>query len=189
MMMDLTELSSSRFIPDGNPKPKRKLKMGPAFWTITGIISLICNIVLIVVLYAVAGQLFTLKSLVENQLVSALYENFMLMDEAGIKAEIPVNADVPAQFDLPLETDTVVVLTEATHIYAESVSLYTGGLSIYDAPTDIILPAGTQLPVHLSLVVPVDQNIPVDLIVYVDIPLSQTDLHEPFQGLQFVVEP
>lgn len=181
--MDLTDFSSSRFKPDAESKPRWKIKIGPAFGTITCIISLICNVALIVVLYAFVNQLFTLKSLVEDQLVGALYENFKLMDEARIQAEIPVIAGVPAQFDLPLETDTVVVLTEANHISATSISLYTGGLSIYNAPTDIILPAHTQLPIRLSLVPP------VDLIVNGDIPLSQTDLHEPFEGLQFVVEP
>jgi hypothetical protein len=105
------------------------------------------------------------------------------MDDTRIQAEIPVNAEVTARFDLPLETDAVVVLTEATYINAASVSLFTGGLSINNTPTDIILPAGAQLPVHLNLVVPVDQNIPVDLTVKVDIPLSQMDLHEPFEGL------
>jgi hypothetical protein len=39
---------------------------------ITGMFSLITNIVLIVVLYAIANQLFTLKSLIEDQLVIAL---------------------------------------------------------------------------------------------------------------------
>jgi hypothetical protein len=37
--------------------------------------------------------------------------------------------------------------------------------------------------------VPVDQKIPVNLNVAVDIPLNQTDLHRPFTGLQKVVEP
>ena len=60
---------------------------------------------------------------------------------------------------------------------------------IYNAPTDIILPAGTVLPIHLDLVVPVDQQIPVELNVAVDIPLNQTDLHTPFVGLQQVLDP
>lgn len=57
------------------------------------------------------------------------------------------------------------------------------------ANTNIILPAGTSLPIHLSLTVPVDQQIPVDLLVDVNIPLNETELHEPFVGLQEVVKP
>jgi hypothetical protein len=41
----------------------------------------------------------------------------------------------------------------------------------------------------LDLTVPVDQQIPVELMVEVDIPLSQTELHEPFINLQNVFEP
>jgi hypothetical protein len=69
------------------------------------------------------------------------------------------------------------------------VQLNTGGLTIYNAPAEILLPAGTQLPILLNLDVPVDQEIPVNLDVSVDIPLSETDLHEPFAGLQAVLTP
>jgi len=96
---------------------------------------------------------------------------------------------VPAKFDLPLQTDTTVVLTQSTLIRGARVTLNTGGLSIQNAPTDIVLPAGTELPIHLNLMVPVDQKIPVKLNVAVDIPLNQTDLHQPFTGLQKVIQP
>lgn len=164
-------------------------KLGPAFRTVTGIFSLVTNVVLIVILLALGNQLFTLKSLVEDQLEGGLYENFLLMDQSSIKTTIPVSANVPAKFDLPLEAETVVVLQRDTYIPRATVSLSTGGLNISNAPTDILLPAGTELPIRLSLEVPVDQKIPVDLDVNVDIPLNQTDLHTPFTGLQNVVGP
>ncbi len=72
---------------------------------------------------------------------------------------------------------------------ATVVQLNTGGLTIYNAPAEIILPAGTQLPILLNLDVPVDQEIPVNLDVAVDIPLKDTELHQPFSGLQTVLEP
>jgi len=164
-------------------------KLGPAFRTVTGIFSLVTNVVLIVILLALGNQLFTLKTLVEDQLVGGLYENFLLMDQSSIKTIIPVSANVPAKFNLPLEAETVVVLQKDTYIPGATVSLSTGGLNISNAPTDILLPAGTELPIRLSLEVPVDQKIPVDLDVNVDIPLNQTDLHTPFTGLQNVVGP
>jgi len=37
--------------------------------------------------------------------------------------------------------------------------------------------------------VPVDTVVPVQLTVPVDIPLNQTELHEPFVGLQQVISP
>ena len=177
--------------PRHKPRPRRRWlwRFGPAFWTITGVFSLVVNLILISMVIILSGQVFALKSLVSNQLLNGLSDNFILMDQARIHSSIPVNAEVPAKFNLPLNTDTTVVLTKNTMIRGARVSLYTGGLSITNAPTDIVLPAGTQLPVHLNLVVPVDQKIPVNLNVAVDIPLNQTDLHKPFTGLQKVVEP
>ncbi len=169
--------------------PRRSLKIGPPFWTIASILSLVVNLVLIVVVLVLAGQIFKVKAILTDQLIGGLYNNFVLMDQASIRTTIPVSTRVPARFDLPLETDTTVTLTQDTKINAATVSLTTGGLVIYNAPTDIILPAGTDLPVHLSLLVPVDQEIPVDLNVAVDIPLNQTELHQPFIGLQEVLNP
>jgi hypothetical protein len=46
------------------------------------------------------------------------------------------------------------------------------------------------LPINIeNLVVPVDQKVLASLDVPVDIPLDQTELHEPFVGLQRVVQP
>jgi hypothetical protein len=58
-----------------------------------------------------------------------------------------------------------------------------------NAPANIVLPAGLELPISLDITVPVDQEVPVVLEVPVDIPLNQTELHDPFVGLQEVVEP
>jgi hypothetical protein len=162
---------------------------GSTFWTIASLISLTVNIVLVVAVIYLGSQLGTIKRIVKDDVLAGLYANFILMDQATIKTTIPINTQVPAKFDLPLDTDTVVTLIEDTSIPGARVSLSTGGLSIQDAPTDIILPAGTRLPIHLTLTVPVDQKIPVKMNVEVNIPLNQTDLHTPFVGLKNVVAP
>jgi hypothetical protein len=172
----------------------RPLRIGPPFWTITGILSLVVNLVLIVLLLSLANQLFTLKKLVQEQVLGGLYENFVRMDQAHIRTTIPVNTSVAAQFDLPLQTNTVVVLTEPTLLENASVASLTigglgSGMTITNAPATILLAEGTRLPVALDLTVPVDQQIPVSLMVNVDIPLSETDLHQPFVGLQEVIRP
>jgi len=179
-----------------NPPPRRKFrlirgeKVGPAFWTVASIFSLLVNVVLIVVLLLLARQLFALKDLVQGQVLGGLYGNFVKMDDAHIKTTIPIQTSVPAKFDLPLNTATVVTLTEDTVIpWATIYDFRSGTLSITTANANIILPAGTQLPVQLDLTVPVDQQIPVSLTVDVDIPLNQTELHEPFVGLQEVIKP
>lgn len=171
-----------------NPTARRE-RIAPAFWTFASVLSLIVNLALIVVVVLLASQLFAIKRLVSDQLIGGLYSNFQKMDQAHIRTSIPVKTNVPAQFDLPLKTDTTVTLTQATTIRSATVSVYGGVLTISSAPTDIILPAGTVLPVHLDMTVPVNQTIPVEMTVDVDIPLAQTDLHEPFTGLQAVLDP
>lgn len=168
---------------------RREPRLHPTFWNIASIVSLVVNVILIVVVLGLGANLFALKRGVISPLIDGLYGNFQLMDEAHIRTTIPVSASVPAKFDLLLDTDTVVVLTEDTYISNATVTVNTGGLFIQNAGADIVLPAGAQLPVHLLITVPVDQQIPVDLTVEVDIPLSQTELHQPFVGLQGVVAP
>jgi len=186
-------MNSTQPLPENSSKPAfslSSLKIAPAFWTIASILSLVINLILIVILLVLASQLFTLKRVVQEQVLGGLYRNFILMDQAHIRTTIPVSTEVPARFTLPLETETEVVLTEDTFLQGATVrELSTGGLTIRNAPADIVLPAGTRLPVALNLDVPVDQMIPVNLNVQVDIPLSQTELHQPFVGLQEVVRP
>lgn len=165
-------------------------KFGPPFWTITGILSLIVNVVLIVVLYSLAQQIFGIKNALNQQLIAGLSDNFAMMDQAHIRTTIPINTSVPAKFNVPLNTQTVVKLQKDVLLRrARVLNLTTGTLTISSAPADIVLPAGTELPVSLNLTVPIDQQIPVNLTVDVDIPLNQTDLHRPFVGLQNVVAP
>jgi hypothetical protein len=83
-----------------------------------------------------------------------------------------------------------VTLSEDVTINGASVTVFTGGLNINNARANIVLPQGTVLPIFIQgLAVPVDQQVLAELDVAVDIPLNQTDLHEPFVGLQKVVEP
>lgn len=182
--------------PQDQPEPARRPawlyqgKFWPAFWTVSALISLVINVILVAMLLGLGRQVFTLKTVLKDQLLGQLYGSFALMDEAHIKTTIPVEASVPAKFDLPLKTNTTVTLTEDTRLSNATVSrLETGGLTISNAPADIILPAGTRLPIALELTVPVDEKIPVKLSVEVDIPLNETDLHAPFVGLQNVVTP
>jgi hypothetical protein len=181
---------------DKNLQTSRKIrlirieKIAPAFWTVASIISLLVNITLIVIIILLSRQLFSLKQLVQEQLIGGLYSNFIKMDQSHIRTTIPIDTEVPAKFDLPLNTTTMVTLTEDTVIPKATIyDLDAGALRISKAKTNIILPAGSKLPVQLNLTVPVDQKIPVKLMVDVDIPLNQTELHIPFTGLRGVIEP
>jgi len=177
--------------PEASTKAARESKQAilPAFWTIASVLSMIVNVILVIVLLVLARELFTLKAMVGDGLLGGLYENFILMDQAHIRTTIEVQTEVPVQFTLPVQTNTSVQLTEDTRIDGARVTLNTGGLNIISAPTNIILPAGTNLPIALDITVPVNTTIPITLQVPVDIPLAETELHQPFVGLQQVVAP
>jgi hypothetical protein len=183
-------------------------QIGPPFWTLTGTLSLVVNIILIAVLFSAGRQLFTIKDIASNQVLGGLYTNFVKMDDAHIRANIlvsdtiqvkdtiQVNDTIPVVFDLPLKKDTKVKLTKDTPL--NNTTIYLNGAAV---PLNLVLPKGTELSINLNMTVPVDQkipvtlnvpvslNVPVHLSVPIDIPLNQTQLHEPFVGLQKVVGP
>lgn len=177
------------------PAKKDRYHFAPPFWTIASALSLTVNLVLIVILLAVWINVQKLSQSVGgamnmgNFLLGGLYSNFEKMDRAHITASIPVEAEIPVKFDLHLNQQTNVVLSQNVTINNALVTVKTGGLNIVNAVTTIVLPQGTTLPVFLNLTVPVDQAVPVSLLVNVDIPLEQTQLHEPFTGLQDVIRP
>ena len=171
-------------------------KWRPAFRRTAILISLIVNFVLVIVLLIVAQQLFTIKTTVDKRLFEGLYYNFILMDRAHIRTEIivsdsiQVSDTIPVVFDLPLQQGTQVILNQDTPI--KNATIY---LNNQPVPLDLTLRAGTPLHINLDLTVPVSQtvpvvlDVPVNLKVPIDIPLEDTELHQPFIGLQEVISP
>lgn len=180
---------------DSVPQPTRLLR---AFWTFTGILSLVVNLVLIVILLVTLRLLGALQLTANDQfsgVLGGLYLNFVKMDEATISTNIPVNASIPLDIVVPVKTTTRIVLADATIINNAHVVINTGGVDI-DADAVVTLPAGTPLNVILDFPLPVktDTNnnqiqVPISLNVPVNIPLKDTQLHDPFVGLQEVVKP
>ncbi|MEW5828082.1 MAG: hypothetical protein AB1846_04260, partial [Chloroflexota bacterium] len=121
--------------------PFRRDKVAPAFWTVASAVSLIVNVVLLIVILALLRELSSVKTIqatVVDEVLGGLHRNFVEMDMAHIVTTIDVTAEIPVVFDLPVVTNTTVVLTEDVQIAGARVSLNTGGLNIYNAPTDII---------------------------------------------------
>jgi hypothetical protein len=187
---------------------KYQYRFLPAFWTVTGILSLAVNGVLLSVLL-IALQMLGAIQLTANDktssLIGGLYTNFVKMDEATISTNIPVTADIPLNIVVPVQTSTRIRLSEDVTIPAHVV-IHTGGVDIdadavvtlYADPVNHTvptirslteLPRPTTLPITLDFPLTVQSSIPISLNVPVNIPLSQTQLHEPFVGLQQVVKP
>ncbi len=174
-----------------NPVPRRKFAFAPAFWTIASLFSMTLNIVLIVIVLLLVQQVGSLSGVlnVANNLLSGLYTNFEKMYQAHIRATIPVSTQVPVQLEVCIRRETSVTLTRDVGITNARVTVQSGGLTITNALTNIRLPAGVDLPIALDLCVPVEAQIPVKLNVRTDIPIAQTELGEPIQGLMDTVRP
>jgi hypothetical protein len=176
----------------------RKERYKSAFWTVTGILSLLVDALLIAIVIILlfyvrrlniqVKELMSLSSMPLDT-VSGLYTNFEKMNDAHIITNIPFDTEIPVQFDLQINQQTEVILSQDTPINGARVTLTTGGLEISNAPANIILPAGTHLPIQLTLTVPVNRNVPVHLLVPVDIELATSELGVPFTGLMDVLEP
>jgi hypothetical protein len=177
--------------PTGPDPRSGWIRFGPAFWTVTGGLSLLVNGVLIAILFMglrmLGGSQFVADDTAAG-LLGGLYTNFEKMDRASIVAVIPVNAEVPLTLSVPVQKTTEITLAQDVTISGARVRINTDALNI-DAPAEVTLPAGTRLNVALDFVLDVNSTIPVHLEAPVNIPLAQTELHEPFTGLQDVLRP
>ena len=188
------EVAHNSYVTDPEPEPRRRqYQFLPAFWTIASVISFTVNIVLLIALLIALQLLGAIQLTAGDQisgLLGGLYTNFVKMDQANIKTNIHVEKEIPVQFTLNVSGPTNVMLSQAVTIDGALVTVQTGGLNIVNARATIVLPQNTVLPINIeNLVVPVDQKVLAVLDVPVDIPLDQTELHEPFTGLQQVVKP
>jgi len=185
-----THPSSDSFEP--KPRPRR-FQFLPAFWTIASLMSITVNIILIVILLILFQMLGVIQGTAGDKisgLLGGLYTNFVKMDQASIQTSIHVEKDIPVNFTLNVSGPTNVTLSQPVTINGALVTVATGGLNIVNARATIVLPQGVVLPINIeNLAVPVDQSVLAVLDVPVNIPLNQTQLHEPFVGLQKVVEP
>lgn len=174
------------------PEPRtRRFQFLPAFWTIASVMSITVNIILIVILLLVFQMLGVIQVTANDKvsgLLGGLYTNFVKMDQATITSTIPVDAVIPLNITVPVQTTTQITLAQTATIPNAHVRINTGAVNI-DANAVVTLPANTPLTVNLNFQLPVQNSVPVHLDVPVNIPLNQTQLHEPFVGLQKVVEP
>jgi hypothetical protein len=187
----LQEMEIETITQSGMPRGERFLR---ALWTTASVFSMILNIVLIIVLVIAVWAYRDIKLpegvdiSILNNLLSGLYSNFEKMDRATIETVIPVDAQIPLDITVPVQTRTQITLSETVNIPNAQVVINTGGLNI-NSTARVTLPAGTPLMVDLNFNLPVRDTIPIHLEVPVSIPMANTELHEPFVGLQDVVRP
>ncbi len=183
----------------------RRMRRG--IWRFLVIASILFNFVLLVLVLALGILIFEIKREIAQPLVEGLHSSFIGLDQATIDWTIPVRTDLPIELTVPINAgtitsqvapppgqptipgETLVTLTRAVPISINNAFIQSNDLTLRNARVDITLPQGTVLPVALNMEVGLNTEIPVDLDVRAVIPLSQTQLHDPFENLRLLFDP
>ncbi|MFZ4826583.1 MAG: hypothetical protein ACOYLB_04450 [Phototrophicaceae bacterium] len=163
--------------------------IGLVFWRFMVIFSFVVNIILVLVLAVLLLLIFQIKNQVASPLLTGLHSSFVGLNEATIDWTIPVRDTVPVVFNLPLEQNTVVVLTDNVPLVVSANIELPGIGNLNNAQVNLTLPKGLPLPVALDLDVPVNTDLDIALDVRAVIPLSETQLQDPFENLRLLFEP
>jgi hypothetical protein len=149
--------------------------------------SLVINLILIVAVVILANQVGAIK-LTLNAVLGQLDSAFEGLGQAVISDTIKIDQQVPVQFDLPLSQDTVVTTQRPVPINTQA-TFSLGQFGSINGTVSLQLPAGTSLPVHLELTVPVSNSIPVVFDQPVTIPLAEKGLGPVVSKLRSALAP
>lgn len=152
--------------------------------------SFLLNLVLIAVLIFLGIQLFVLKSGLAplKPTVAKLTSAISDLQDATIRAEIPLQRDLPISLNVPVSQATNVRLTQSVPLQVPA-DITLPGVGFLSAVVALNLPEGLELPVFLDLNIPLEASIPISITVPVSIPLKDTELAPGFQKLSELVQP
>jgi hypothetical protein len=161
----------------------------PTFWTVGGILSIVANFILLIMLFSTWRGLSAFGTGGANggALLSA-YSSLEQLDQAHIRASIPVQTNIALDATVPVTSSTTITLAQDVYMEGAHVTINTALFNI-DAPANITLPAGTSLDVALDMTLPLQTSVPITMDVPVDIAVRDTDLHAAIQGMKDALKP
>jgi len=155
---------------------------------VTIVLSLIVNIVLIVVVLILISQIGNIKVTL-NSILSQLDGAFSSLGAAVIEDTIHIDQRVPVRFDLPVnELPGTATTTEAVPLNIPA-TFSMGSTGQINGSVALALPPNLRLPVRITMVVPVSNEIPVTFDQKVSIPLGQRGLGPVIQQFRGVTQP
>jgi hypothetical protein len=169
------------------PRKPRRQKFWDAAKTLTLIVSMVINLILIVAVVILANQVGAIKMTL-NSVLGQLDSAFEGLGQAVISDTIKIDQRVPVQFELPLEQDTVVTTQSPVPITTQA-TFSLGQFGSINGTVSLQLPTGTSLPVHLKLTVPVSDSIPVVFDQPINIPLAEKGLGPVVAKLRAALAP
>jgi hypothetical protein len=174
-------------VPPEKPRKSPPRKFWDAAKTITLIVSMFIDLILIVAVVILANQVGAIKMTL-NSVLGQLDAAFDGLGQVVITDTIKINQQVPVRFDLPLKQDTVVTTRGPVPINTQA-TFSLGQFGSINGTVSLQLPAGTNLPVHLEITVPVSNTIPVVFDQPVRIPLAEKGLGPVVAKLRAALSP
>jgi hypothetical protein len=161
----------------------------PTFWTAGGILSILANFILLSMLISTwrGTNAFGAGGGNGGALLSA-YTSLEQLDQAHIRANIPVQTRIALDATVPVKSSTNITLAQDVYMEGAQVTINTALFNI-DAPANITLPAGTSLDVALDMALPLQTSVPLAMDVPVDIAVRDTELHGAIQGMKDALKP
>lgn len=161
----------------------------PTFWTVGGILSILANVILLSMLIGAwrGTNAFSAGGGNGGALLSA-YTSLEQLDEAHIRANIPVQTSIALDATVPVTSSTKITLAQDVYMEGAHVTINTALFNI-DAPANITLPAGTSLDAALDLELPLQTSVPIAMELPVDIAVRDTELHGAIQGMKDALKP
>jgi hypothetical protein len=171
-----------RFPEDARHRPETALSSPylRTFWTVGTILSVVANVVLARMLITGRGVPSPGSS---EALLTTAYASLTQIENAHIRATIPLQASLSTDPSVPITTSTRISLARDALVRGAHVTISGGGLSI-DSPADVTLPAGTELDVNIDLAALLQSGLPVTAVVALDIPVRDTELQPAFKELK-----
>ncbi len=155
-------------------------------------VAFIMVMVLLVVALVAWQSLPTLRSLKDGlacQTITGLNSLVDDLENAVITQTIQISQTIPVRFDLPLDRDMDVQLTRGIKLTRPTTFVLPAGGGQINGTVFLTLREGQNLPVHMNITVPVDQQLPVAMAVPVSIPLKNTELGSIVAKLRKLLEP
>ncbi len=148
------------------------------------------NVILFFVLIFLGVHLFVLDRGLKplQPLIADLTGTIDGLQNATIKASVPLNERLPISLQVPVSQNTNVRVTQAVPLQVPA-DITLPGVGFLKANVALNLPEGLELPVFLSMTIPLESSVPVSLTVPVNIPLKDTELGPQFQKLGELVKP
>jgi len=156
------------------------------------VVTFILVMALLVGVFVLWQQLPTLQGLKDGLACDTITGLNKLVDDfegAVITRTIFISQTIPVRFSLPLDQSTNVQLTRDVPLSRPATMVLPGGGGRINGTVSLKLPDGQNLPVHMRMTVPVDQQLPVQMTVPVSIPLRETELGGVIRQLKTLLEP